>query len=227
MLPTIAAHNQLANLDWFRLRDAPLLKPQTIGTKHYKLSIRRKRSRACINCRNLEGDFQRFALDHRNREIILGQKVGAVVADCEMRDVTLELRHELFLPQQPGQLFVDPAFSKRHDIGLPFQILFRRIRASILTTWSRKQLSGFNHFTQALLSRIRASEDVCKRIWIVPSGNHCKQADTIRFELLVRLMTRAPRHALGALSFKQQVVLLGYVFAIAELIDVEYFLEQV
>src|ERR1044072_8427322 len=140
MLPTIAPDNQLADLDRLRLRDVPLLKPQSFRTKHYKLFVRGKRSRTSINDRNLESDFQRLALDHRDREIILGQKVSAVLADCEMRDVAPELRREFFLPQQARKLFLDVAFTKRYDVRLPLEILLGRIRASIITTRRRKLL---------------------------------------------------------------------------------------
>src|SRR6185369_3740572 len=112
MLPTIVPHHELADLDRARIGDAPLLEAQPISTKHHKLSIRRKRSRARVSRGNLEGDFQWLTLDHRDREVILREKVRSVLVHCEMRNVALELRRELLLPQKPRQLFGDIALAK-------------------------------------------------------------------------------------------------------------------
>ena len=75
MLPAVATNNQLANLDRFRIGDVPLFKAEAFRAKHHKLSIRRKRRRTRINCRNLKSNLQWLALDHRDREIVLRQKV--------------------------------------------------------------------------------------------------------------------------------------------------------
>src|ERR1044072_7723433 len=140
MLPAVAPDNQLADLDRLCVCDVPLFKPHSVSTKHDKLSVRRERSRTRIDYRNLKSDFQRLALDHCDREVVLGQKVCAVLADCEMRDVAPELRREFFLPQQARKLFLDVAFTKRYDVRLPLEILLGRIRASIITTRRRKLL---------------------------------------------------------------------------------------
>src|SRR5690349_8377389 len=111
MLPAIAPDYELADLDWFRVCHAPLLEAQTFRAKHHKLSVRCEGSRTRVGCWNLESDLQRFALDHRNGEVVLGEEICAVRADREVRDVALELWREFLLPHQSGQFFGDVAFA--------------------------------------------------------------------------------------------------------------------
>src|SRR6185503_11524660 len=164
MFPTIVPHDELADLDRARIRDAPLFKAQSFSTKHHKLSTRRKRRRTRVSRGNLERDFQWLTLDHRDREIVLREKVRSVLVDCKMRNVAFKLRVEILFPQESRQLFGNVALPKRDNLRLPFQVLFGCVRSSILTTRKGKLLRRLDHFAQPLLGRTRLSEYVCKPI---------------------------------------------------------------